>query len=579
MRLLLTRPQEDSSPLATRLAERGHETLVEPLLTIRPDLTAPLELDGVAGLLFTSANGVRAFALRSERRDLPAYAVGEATAQAARELGFASVETAGGNVESLARLVGERRRPEDGALLHAAGSVTAGDLAGALRDGGFEVRRAVLYAAEPVHALSQACATALREGRLDAAVFYSPRTATAFVTLVQAAGLAESVRSMTLVGMSEAVIEAGKALPWARAVAAASPDEPAMLETIERLAEEAKRQAAGPPPVAVAAPRRRGGGGALAAAIALVALGLAGWTAWRQWESERAPRERGFDPAPLTQRLERHESMLARLGSTPAAAPAIDPARFAEVERTLARLGSGADQLSTRVDAVERAAQAGSGDSATETAALAALAQENRRLAEESARLAAELAAVRREVASLVAASQQARGREGLALAVAPLREAVASGRPYADELAALRAAGGGDGALEPALATLAAHAARGVAPPARLRAEFPATAAAIVRAAAIDNPASPWWHQALARLAALVQVRRVGAVEGDGADALAARAELLLEGGDLAGAIATLAPLAGAPAAAAAPWLAQARARVEADAALALVTRRAIGG
>ncbi len=121
MRLLLTRPQEDSVALEAMLAERGHEAIVEPLLTIRPDLNAPLDLEGVAALLFTSANGARAFALRSHRRDLPVFAVGDASAQAARDLGFAKVESAGGDVAALGALVAHRHRPEDGALLHVAG--------------------------------------------------------------------------------------------------------------------------------------------------------------------------------------------------------------------------------------------------------------------------------------------------------------------------------------------------------------------------------------------------------------------------------------------------------------------------
>ena len=64
MRLLVTRPLDDAQALADRLEAGGHEALVEPLLTIAPDLAAPLPLDGARALLFTSANGVRAFALR-----------------------------------------------------------------------------------------------------------------------------------------------------------------------------------------------------------------------------------------------------------------------------------------------------------------------------------------------------------------------------------------------------------------------------------------------------------------------------------------------------------------------------------
>ena len=62
MRVLITRPEDDARPLAERLAARGIEALVEPLLIIVPVAGAELDLDGVQALLVTSANGARALA-------------------------------------------------------------------------------------------------------------------------------------------------------------------------------------------------------------------------------------------------------------------------------------------------------------------------------------------------------------------------------------------------------------------------------------------------------------------------------------------------------------------------------------
>src|SRR5689334_12471588 len=202
MQILVTRPREDAEPFARQLEARGHTVLIEPLFTIEPEPDVPLDLERVQALLATSANGVRAFAARSPRRDLRVFAVGEATAAAARALGFEDVESAGGDVDDLIRLVRERARPEDGALLHAAGSVVAGDLAGALEAAGFEVRRAVLYRAEPAAALSAAAIAALREGRIDVAIFFSPRTARTFVALAKAAGVTAACANVALLGLS-----------------------------------------------------------------------------------------------------------------------------------------------------------------------------------------------------------------------------------------------------------------------------------------------------------------------------------------------------------------------------------------
>ena len=88
MRILITRPREDAAALAEKLKARGHDVIVEPMLEIRPVAGAKVDLQGVQAVVFSSANGVRAFALAESRRDLPALCVGDTTAAAAREAGF-----------------------------------------------------------------------------------------------------------------------------------------------------------------------------------------------------------------------------------------------------------------------------------------------------------------------------------------------------------------------------------------------------------------------------------------------------------------------------------------------------------
>src|SRR5438094_6558683 len=113
-RALVTRPRAEAMALAEALAKRGIEAVIEPLLDIHyRDGPAP-DLAGVQAILCTSANGVRALARLSPQRGCPVLAVGERTAGHARAEGFLQVESAGGNVADLARLVRDRLRPEDG---------------------------------------------------------------------------------------------------------------------------------------------------------------------------------------------------------------------------------------------------------------------------------------------------------------------------------------------------------------------------------------------------------------------------------------------------------------------------------
>ena len=202
-------------------------------------MVAPL-LDGAQALLFTSANGVRAFAAASARRDLPALAVGDATADAARRAGFADVASAGGTVADLALLARRRLRPEGGALVHSAAQDVAGDLAGALGAAGYEVRRAVLYASVPADRLSAGTAELLQSSAIAAALFFSPRTAATFVRLVRAAGLDGACRAIAAVALSPAVADKLD-VSWRALHVASAPTGAALIEACDRAVHEQMR--------------------------------------------------------------------------------------------------------------------------------------------------------------------------------------------------------------------------------------------------------------------------------------------------------------------------------------------------
>ena len=94
MRLLVTRPEPDATRQAELLAARGHEPVLAPLLAIESATNVPIELDGAQALIVTSRNALRALASHRDVAallQLPLFAVGEATAKAATELGFTTV--------------------------------------------------------------------------------------------------------------------------------------------------------------------------------------------------------------------------------------------------------------------------------------------------------------------------------------------------------------------------------------------------------------------------------------------------------------------------------------------------------
>ncbi len=238
-RILITRPLEDAEPLAALLTAAGYGVLIEPLLDI-VSFDHPLpDLAEFQAVLFTSANGVRAFARAALPHSLaisayPVITVGAATKAAALSYGFENVVSADGDVEEMARLVIGRCQPDSGALLQIAATERAGDLAGRLTDAGFVVRRDVRYRAQPAEALTPATVTALASGGIDVALLYSPRTARVLAKLLGAAGGSQLSSRVAAVCLSSAVaaavVEGG--LLWRAVRVACRPDQDALLDQI-----------------------------------------------------------------------------------------------------------------------------------------------------------------------------------------------------------------------------------------------------------------------------------------------------------------------------------------------------------
>lgn len=235
MKLLVTRPEADNATLAETLAALGHEAVVAPLLAIRFFDEAELPVRNWQALLVTSANGARALGRRRDTdalRNLPVFAVGQASAEALVREGFARVKAAGGDVDALTALVVASLRPDGGPLLHVAGKVVAGDLGSALAVHGFKVERAVLYEAEKAPRLPDAARDALENRSLGGVLLYSPRTARIFVSLVAKAGLEDCLGDVTAYCLSQAVADELKDLPLLRTKVAREPEQSALLALI-----------------------------------------------------------------------------------------------------------------------------------------------------------------------------------------------------------------------------------------------------------------------------------------------------------------------------------------------------------
>lgn len=225
--MLVTRPEPDASETARRLNALDIETVIEPLLSAETLPTSLPPATGFAALAITSANALRALDQRGDLpkyRGLPLYAVGDRTADMARRLGFTRVASAAGNFGDLVALLA--RAGLGGPVLYPAARHQAGDLGKALAPHGIMVITAAIYDMRPAASLGESTRAALAAGSIDAALFYSRRTAETF------AALAAPLRDRSKLGLlclSEAVAAPLVAAHFVRVALAEHPSEAAMM--------------------------------------------------------------------------------------------------------------------------------------------------------------------------------------------------------------------------------------------------------------------------------------------------------------------------------------------------------------
>ena len=241
MTVLVTRPAPDHATTAKTLRGDGFEVLLAPMLRFEPVAFKPESDVSFDAILVTSGNALSALAETPSRQrwlTTPLYAVGERTAQAARDLGFVRVTAASGDGASLRDLVVAQSRAgalqKAAKLLYLAAEDRAVDLDHELSPLGFDVVTVTTYrmVATP-HLPADVCA-AFAAGHIEAVLHYSGRSAHAFVAATRAAGLeitALAVPHCCFSGNVAAVLrEAGAT----QVAVAATPDENALFEALNR---------------------------------------------------------------------------------------------------------------------------------------------------------------------------------------------------------------------------------------------------------------------------------------------------------------------------------------------------------
>ena len=172
--ILLTRPEAQAERFAASCRERfgdAVEIVLDPMQRI---VLGPLPgLPEKAAMIFTSENGVRAYAAGGGAAGRMAYCVGDRTADAARAAGLVA-RSAGGATGELLDLI--RSEAPKAPLVHLHGRHVRGNVVGALVDAGFAAQGFTVYDQQDLP-LSHAARALLSGPRRVIAPLFSPRSA------------------------------------------------------------------------------------------------------------------------------------------------------------------------------------------------------------------------------------------------------------------------------------------------------------------------------------------------------------------------------------------------------------------
>ncbi len=220
MRIWVTRALPQATATAARLMVLGHDPVVAPVIETKPVRFGLEDFADAGALAVTSQTGVAALGELAPRLyTLPVFAVGDATAEAARQAGFEHVYSASGRVDDLVAMI--LAHPALGTILHASALLPAGDLVGDLVLAGRPARRLVVYETIPT-------AIAAVPDQVEAIMIHSAQAAKAVAALI----LPHQTANLRLYGLSTDAILPLSAFNFAKIAVARFANEESILSLL-----------------------------------------------------------------------------------------------------------------------------------------------------------------------------------------------------------------------------------------------------------------------------------------------------------------------------------------------------------
>lgn len=231
--LLMTRPYAASVRFVGQLPDRVQarvNTCYSPLIRITP-LVERIPLGDTTALIFTSSNAVELASMLTKDRSMPAYCVGTATTQAAREAGW-KAQFCGATSEKMIETLTTLR--PDRPILHLAGVHTRNAISERLSSIGIKTSSFAIYDQITENFTKQAI-DVLNSSIPVIAPLFSPRTARQFASQIP------ENAPIWLAALSDEVAKPLKSLNYHKLMICDQPDAKTMCKNIEFLVNAAGR--------------------------------------------------------------------------------------------------------------------------------------------------------------------------------------------------------------------------------------------------------------------------------------------------------------------------------------------------
>lgn len=230
--VLITRPEQDSMEVAREIEALNYHVICEPFLKVKYHNIVLPDFNQYSGIIFTSANAVRAIRSEVKNFNIPVFCVGSQTTKEAKELGFQNIQNADGNVEDLIDLL--KMHTAEKPYLYIRGQDISKDISGCIK--GVQIEEIIVYSADLIEEISDLTRQVIMRGEVGHILFFSKRTAESFIQWIQSdpqsGSIAAALKHTRALCLGDSMVQCLSVITWKDIQVASHPDRQSLINLL-----------------------------------------------------------------------------------------------------------------------------------------------------------------------------------------------------------------------------------------------------------------------------------------------------------------------------------------------------------